>query len=186
MSEIEIKADMNNLESTVKYLSEIYPFRHYRNVDSLDKSAAYITETLKKYRLGIEEQEFMVQGNTYRNIMTHFGPPDAPRIIIGAHYDVCGNQPGADDNASAVAGLLELARLLKPYSSKLKYRIDFVAYSLEESPFFGTKQMGSYIHARSLKKNDVKVRAMISLEMIGFFSDEPHSQDYPISLMKLI
>jgi len=111
------------------------------------------------------------------------GPPDAERIIIGAHYDVCGNQPGADDNASGITGLLELSRLLK--NTDLKYRIDIVAYSLEEPPFFKTENMGSYHHAKYLNDNEVPVKGMICLEMIGYFDDMKKSQDYPIGLLKL-
>jgi Zn-dependent M28 family amino/carboxypeptidase len=98
---------------------------------------------------------------------------------VGAHYDVCGEQPGADDNASAVAGLLELVRMVHQRQPLLDYRIDFVAYCLEEPPFFGTASMGSYIHARSLNDSGVKVMGMISLEMIGYFSDQPNSQPFP-------
>jgi hypothetical protein len=68
---------------------------------------------------------------------------------------------------------------------ELPYRVDFVAYTLEEPPFFGTKKMGSYIHAKSLYENNVKVKGMICLEMIGFFSDHKKSQKYPISLLRL-
>lgn len=110
------------------------------------------------------------------------GATGCRKNIIGAHYDACGNQEGADDNASGVCGLLELARLLK--NEKLKYRIDFVAYTNEEPPFFGTNDMGSYVHAKSLFDNKVKVKGMISLEMIGYYSDEPNSQDYPLFFLE--
>ena len=113
-----------------------------------------------------------------------FGPENAPRIVVGAHYDVCGYQQGADDNASGVAGLLELARLLQ--NQKLNFRIELVAYTLEEPPFFRTKNMGSYIHAKSLSDAKVNVLGMISLEMIGYFKDEKGTQDYPTALLKLI
>nr|GFC84151.1 hypothetical protein [Tanacetum cinerariifolium] len=96
-----------------------------------------------------------------------------------AHYDVCGEQPGADDNASAVAGLLETARLLQSQAATLRHRIDFVAYSLEEPPFFGTEYMGSAVHAQSLHDAGARVRAMLCYEMIGYFSDEPGSQQFP-------
>lgn len=98
---------------------------------------------------------------------------------------VCGNQPGADDNASAVAGLLEIARFAKKNETDLPYRIDFVTYSLEEPPYFKTENMGSYIHAKSLQDKNIKVKGMICLEMIGLFSDEKDSQSYPLSLLKL-
>lgn len=106
-------------------------------------------------------------------------------MIVGAHYDVCGEQPGADDNASAVAGLLEIARFAKRHEAELPYRVDFVAYALEEPPFFGTTKMGSYVHAKYLYENDIKVRGMICLEMIGFFTDRKKSQRYPLPFMGL-
>ena len=105
------------------------------------------------------------------------------RIIIGAHYDVCNNQEGADDNGSGVVGLLELSRMLK--GQKLNYRIDIVAYSLEEPPYFKTEYMGSYIHAKSLVDNKIDVFGMVSLEMIGYFKDEKKSQNYPIKFLSI-
>ncbi len=85
--------------------------------------------------------------------------------------------PGADDNASGEAGLLELARLLskKPQSRA----IELVAYTLEEDPHFGTQEMGSFRHARSLKESGREVQLMLSIEMIGYFADKANSQDYP-------
>ena len=106
------------------------------------------------------------------------------RIVVGAHYDVCGNQEGADDNASGVVGVLELARML--HQEKTNYQIEFVAYTLEEPPYFRSEQMGSYIHAKSLVNESVKLKGMICLEMIGYFSDEDHSQDYPLPHKKMI
>ena len=104
-------------------------------------------------------------------------------MIIGAHYDVYGDQDGADDNGSAVVGLIRLAQLLK--DEKLDFRIDFVAYTLEEPPFFRTENMGSYVHASGLKENNVPVKGMICLESIGYFSDEKGSQTYSTPLHKL-
>ena len=91
--------------------------------------------------------------------------------------------PGADDNASGVAGLIELAYLLGKTS--LPVRVELVAFTLEEPPFFRTPFMGSAIHAASLKKQGVKVRIMFALEMIGFFSDASHSQGFPLSILRL-
>ena len=107
-------------------------------------------------------------------------------IVVSAHYDHLGvikNEVfnGADDNASGVVGLLELARLLK--GQKLNKRIDLVAFTLEEPPYFRTEHMGSYVHAKSLKNNKVDVLGMISVEMIGYFSDKENSQNYPVAAM---
>ncbi|UOQ74306.1 M28 family peptidase [Hymenobacter cellulosilyticus] len=174
-----MKANQDRLYADVKFLTELRPARTYRNQTSLNKAADYIKAELEKLDCRVEEQLFRVDGQPYRNIIASFGPADAERIIVGAHYDVCGDQPGADDNASAVAGLLETARLLHALKPTLKRRIDFVAYSLEEPPFFGTEDMGSAVHAKSLHDQKIAVRAMICYEMIGYFSDEPGSQRFP-------
>ena len=114
--------------------------------------------------------------------MCSFGTNNNKHVIVGAHYDVCGDQEGADDNASGVVGLLELARMLEGQS--LNNQIDLVAYTLEEPPYFRTTYMGSYKHAKSLVDNKAIVRGMICLEMIGYFSDEKQSQTYPVEGME--
>lgn len=174
-----------NLEATVRYLTALAPPRNYENPDSMEKSAAYISQKLSEYGLKPSEQEFFIESKRYVNVLASVGPEDSSRIIVGAHYDVCGDQPGADDNASAVAGLLEIARFAKEHESALKYRVDFVAYALEEPPFFGTANMGSYVHAESLRRNNVNVRVMLSLEMIGFFTKQKDSQAYPLGILRL-
>ena len=169
---------MNRIYDDVKYLTEIRPYRNYENIDSLDEVADYIKNEFEKIGLEVENQPF---NKIFRNIIGSYNATATKRLIIGAHYDVDGDQPGADDNASAVAGLLELARLVTENKPNLDYRIDFVAFSLEEQPFYATNEMGSYVHAKSLKDNKVDVIGMICLEMIGYFSDEP--QMYPFSYL---
>jgi Zn-dependent M28 family amino/carboxypeptidase len=103
---------------------------------------------------------------------------------VGAHYDACGDQPGADDNASGTTALLELARMLS--NVEVPHRIDLVAYTLEEPPFFRTEGMGSFKHVQYLKENNVSVLGMICIEMIGYFDDQRGSQRYPVGIMKLV
>lgn len=158
-------------------------YRNYQNIDQLISTAAYIKNVFDQYSNDVKYQEYEVNNQIYKNVICSFGPKEQPRIIVGAHYDVCGNQEGADDNASGVVGLLELARLLK--NLKLNYRIDLVAYTLEEPPFFKTEYMGSYVHAKSLRDEKVEVSGMISVEMIGYFSIEKKSQSYPIGILSL-
>ncbi|MES2765567.1 MAG: M28 family peptidase [Bacteroidota bacterium] len=179
-------ADSNRLRLHVEALTKTSQPRNYLNADALNEAAAYILKEFTSYGFKAEEQKYSVDGAEYKNVIASYGPADAERIIIGAHYDVCGHQDGADDNASGVAGLLELARLVSVLKPQLKYRVDFVAYTLEEPPFFRTENMGSAIHAKSLHAANVKIRAMICLEMIGYFSDEPNSQEYPVPGMKLM
>lgn len=157
-------------------------FRNYQDTAALNHAAQYIKSEFLKYSENVSFQTYMVNGSEYKNVISSIGPENAERIIIGAHYDTYGNQPGADDNASGVAGLLELARLLQ--QQELKYRIDFVAYTLEEPPFFKSEWMGSYHHAHYLKENNIPVKGMICLEMIGYFNDEPDSQTYPAGILR--
>jgi Zn-dependent M28 family amino/carboxypeptidase len=163
----------------VLFLSTINPPRSFNNLDSLKRCANYIEEELKKCSQRTERQKFLAGGNEYENVIASFGPEHGERIIVGAHYDVAGELPGADDNASAVAGLLQLARMFKVQKPELKYRFDFVAYCLEEPPFFGSKEMGSYAHAEKMHLEKVDVKLMVCLEMIGYYSDEPGSQNFP-------
>jgi len=173
------------LRSHVERLSNTEHARSYQNLEALNTAAAYIKAEFESHTEYVQEQKYRVYNQEYKNIICSFGPTDGERIIIGAHYDVCQDQPGADDNASGVAGILEIARLLKANAPNLKHRIDLVAYTLEEPPYFRSEFMGSAVHAKSLKDNGVKVRAMVCLEMIGYFSDEPKSQEYPVGLLKL-
>ncbi len=169
----------DRLYHDVEVLTSIQPARNHANVASLDRAADYIAGEFKKLDCRVSVQPFRVERKEYKNVIASFGPEDAERVIVGAHYDVCGDQPGADDNASAVAGLLETARLLNANRPDLPYRVDFVAYSLEEPPYFASDRMGSAVHAKSLRNAKVRVRGMICYEMIGYFSDAPGSQGFP-------
>ncbi|HEY4651942.1 MAG TPA: M28 family peptidase [Pontibacter sp.] len=177
------ETDTLKLRQHVTTITGTSQARNHLNPDALNQVAAYIAREFGKLKGQVQEQVYTVAGSEYRNVIFSTGPADAPRLVIGAHYDVCQDQPGADDNASGVAGLLELARLLNSHT--LPYRIDFVAYTLEEPPYFRTEHMGSYIHAKSLKEQQAVVKGMLSLEMIGYFKDEKKTQRYPVAPMKL-
>ncbi len=158
--------------------------RNYRNLKSLNYVANYIYTDFKKYADSVYYQSYIIDGKEYKNVVGVFGNQNSKTIVIGAHYDVYGSQDGADDNASGVVGLLELAKQLK--GKKLNHRIEMVAYTLEEPPFFRTENMGSYVHAKSLHENKVDVCGMFCLEMIGYFDDAKKSQDYPIGILSLV
>jgi Zn-dependent M28 family amino/carboxypeptidase len=182
-SSAERTVDPARLEAHVRKLIELGP-RDESHIENLDRVAAYIKSELSQTGASVSEQPYRVQGKSYRNVIAQFGPESAERIIVGAHYDTAGPLPGADDNASGVAGLIELARLLG--KQQLPLRVELVAFSLEEPPYFGTTGMGSSVHAVLLSQQNVGVRAMFSLEMIGYFSDAPGSQHFPIGVFQAL
>lgn len=177
-------ADVNLVKQHLTALVETPQFRNHNNLEQLNATADYIFKNFNRYADETTFQEYKVDGKTYKNVICSFGTEHQKRIIIGAHYDVCGDQKGADDNATGVTALLELARMLK--DQKLNYRIDLVAYTLEEPPFFRTENMGSYVHAKYLKDNHIDVYGMASVEMIGYFNDEKNSQDFPVGALSWI
>jgi hypothetical protein len=179
----KVYSDKLRIEKDLQVITKTPKSRNYLNIETLNFVAQYIFDELSKTCDTVYYQTYIVEGIEYKNVIATIGVKKKERIVIGAHYDVAGNQEGADDNASGIAGLLELARLIS--KDTLNSRIDFVAYSLEEPPYFRTEQMGSYIHAKSLHDNGVQIKGMICLEMIGYYNDNKNSQDYPLGLLKL-
>jgi hypothetical protein len=178
---IEPRADAVRLEAHVRFLTEdVFP-RSFRRPGNLDATADYVRRAFEATAGRVTEQRYEVEGGTYRNVLLRLGPAAGQRIVVGAHYDVAGLLPGADDNASGVAGLLELARLLD--GLELASPVELAAYSTEEPPFFGSPGMGSAVHASSLAGDRTPVRAMISLEMIGYFSKH---QPAPFRILRLL
>ncbi len=183
------------LEAHVKKLSvDLYP-RSADQFDKLEQAAQYVMAQLKASGATVTVQEVKVQEATYKNIIARFGPAQGPLLVIGAHYDSHGDAsgeaitlathtPGADDNASGVAGLIELAHLLG--RTPQTRPVELVAYTLEEPPHYRSEHMGSAWHAQSLVAAKREVRLMLSLEMIGYFSDAPDSQQYLIPGMKYL
>lgn len=172
------------LQQHVKQLSHVIKSRSFEAGDGLNQASDYIESELKRHHDQVIIQPYQVNGNTFQNITATHGPSDAPIIVVGAHYDAYGGLPGADDNASGVAGLLELNRLLVDQTEAgliLNKQVVLVAYTLEEPPIYASNSMGSVIHSESLR--DKEVELMISLEMIGYYDDETGSQSYPIAAL---
>src|SRR5690625_245675 len=134
-----MKANLENLYRHVAFLTSIYPYRNYKNLESLRKAADYIEKEMKKTGLETTRQQWKAKGNVYENIIASYQPNKTQRFILGAHYDVYKEQPGADDNASSVAGLLEIMRMLSEKELELDYGIDFISFCLEEPPFLDRK-----------------------------------------------
>ena len=193
-------ADAAALERHVRALSETFYPRSFDQSDKLDAAAAYIKSEFVHTGSRIEEQVFSVEDAQYRNIVARYGPQTGRFVVIGAHYDSFANPvggddprkgysrethtPGADDNASGVAALLELGRLLAQAAPPIG--VELVAYSLEEPPHFRSEAMGSAWHARQLRKSGREPVLMLSLEMVGYFSTEPGSQAYPLRALRHI
>lgn len=164
-------------------LAENFFPRDESHPENLDRAASYIRNEFRQASGNVSDQCYRIGKRKFCNIIANFGPDTRERVVIGAHYDVYGELPGADDNASGVAGLIELAGLLA--DAPLKTRVELVAYTLEEPPHFRTENAGSAVHAKSLRRNGVSVRLMIALEMIGYFDDRENSQKFPFSFLKL-
>jgi len=147
--------------------------------DSLEAAANYIEQSLQSYGYMVTSQPYAVRGKTVRNLGVEVAGTNRPDevLIVGAHYDSVLGTPGANDNASGVAAVLELARLLQ--HDKPERTVRFVFFVNEEPPYFQTAAMGSLVYAKQLRQQKTNVIGMISIETIGSYSDAAHSQHYP-------
>ncbi len=174
------------LEGHVRTLSEDFIPRDASHIGNTKRTADYIERQFHSLGAGtVSDQWYSIGQRRYRNVSLLLGSndPAIPRIIVGAHYDAYGHDPGADDNASGVAGMIELARLFA--ADPIETPIEFVGYPNEEPPYFATHDMGSSRHAVAMKKEGRNCRYMIALEMIGYFDDRRGTQDYPLGLLHL-
>jgi hypothetical protein len=178
-----VSVDPRKLRAHVELLSKQFVPRDADHPEILLKAADNIAIEFRSNGARVHYQEFEVDGTRYKNVIAEYGPETLDVVVIGAHYDTDGDQPGADDNASGVAGLLELGRLLSRV--QLQSKVILAAYVLEEMPYFRTHAMGSAVHAKSLRNRGASVKLMISLEMIGYFSERENSQLFPMTLLKL-
>jgi len=167
------------LKKHVSTLAERIGERNIKHYDSLKASLEYIEDFFKVEGFQVAEQEYSVGGKPVKNIEVEIpGTSKADEIIIvGAHYDSVSGSPGANDNASGVAALLELSRTFKKQNPERTLR--FVAFVNEEPPYFQTEEMGSLVYARRSRQRGENIVAMISLETIGYYSDAENSQLYP-------
>jgi Zn-dependent M28 family amino/carboxypeptidase len=156
--------------------------RHLGRPGALDEAAAYLERVLVAHGLPVSNQEFTAAGQRVRNleaVVPGAGVP-GPVVVLGAHYDTVPGSPGADDNASGVAALLEIAAAVSRAAPIREVRCAFFAN--EEPPWFQTDDMGSLHYARGLRRRGAEVAAMLSLESIGYYDDRPGSQRYPFPL----
>lgn len=152
-----------------------------RNVfrpEALHAAEGYVRDVWIAQGHAVADQEYLAAGVRSANLEIRLAGRSAGQsIVIGAHYDTVTHSPGADDNASAVAVLLELGRLLG--DAHLGCELRLVAFVNEESPFFFTQRQGSRVYARAARRQGDRIRWMLSLEMLGYYRDTPGSQGYP-------
>jgi hypothetical protein len=162
-------ANPERLRNTVAFLTD-RPLRDASHPEILREVADHVAASFISFGLPTIRRSYEVHGQRFENVEAVAGPASGREIVVGAHYDVYGDSgpnPGADDNASGVAGLVELARLLA--ESPPTVRVVLIAYSTEEPPYFGSPGMGSAVDAEA-RRHDPP-RSMLSLEMIGFYSE---------------
>jgi Zn-dependent M28 family amino/carboxypeptidase len=146
---------------------------------ALQAAAGYIESELSALGYAIAAQSYETHGVSCRNLEVVV--PGSARagemVLVGAHYDTVAGSPGADDNASGVAGLIEIARMLR--ALRPARTVKLVAFVNEEAPFFYFGEMGSKVYAEAARRRRDDIRLMLSLEMLGCYSDAPGSQAYP-------
>ncbi len=172
------------LRRHVEFLAGVVGERNSHRYRRLEQAREYIEEVFTEYGYRIGRDRYECGGKEYCNVVATVPEvaSDDPVLVVGAHYDTALGSPGADDNASGVAVLLELARVVgdEPAAASIRW----VAFTLEESPHFKTESMGSRVYARRCRRRGDSIRGMISLEMVGYYSDARRSQGHPISLMR--
>jgi Zn-dependent M28 family amino/carboxypeptidase len=152
--------------------------------EALNAAAAYIRKEFNQLGYAVSEEPYDAAGARVSNLTVERQGSKRPDeiVVVGAHYDTLAETPGADDNASAVAMLIEVMRLLKDRDARRTLR--FIAFTCEEAPYFNMGLMGSQHHARGCRSRGENVVAMLALEMVGFYSDAPGSQSLPPGIPK--
>ena len=168
----------------VDMLAGVIGPRHPLKAGTMAATAAYIESQFRAADLPVTRETFPVNGQPTDNVVVTIPGDKAPRevVILGAHYDSTPTTPGADDNGSAVAVLIETARMLKSVSPRSTIR--FVAFACEEAPYYGTSEMGSLVHAEGCRARGENVIGMLCLEMVGYYVDGKNSQDVPPAIPK--
>jgi Zn-dependent M28 family amino/carboxypeptidase len=153
--------------------------RHVGRPGALHAAEAYIAGALAGLGYDVARQTYLAQGVESSNleVVIPGGSRASEVVLVGAHYDTVPGSPGADDNASGVAGVIEIGRALR--GGSLARTVRLVAFVNEEPPFFYFGEMGSRVYARAARARGDDIRVMLSLEMLGCYSDAAGSQAYP-------
>ena len=176
---IDDNVSMEKLKAHVITLGREIGERNIWHPRALRRAAEYIQDVWTAQGYQVVPHEYKVRGQTWANLEVVCAGSDRSSeiVLIGAHYDSVIGSPGANDNGTGVAALLEIARCFTTQQPQRTVR--FVAFVNEEPPFFFTREMGSQAYARAARRRGDDIRAMLSLETIGYYRDEPKSQHYP-------
>jgi len=153
---------------------------------TIEATVGYLRNQWGSMGYEVSDEKFDALGEQATNLIVTKSGSHFPEehVVLGAHYDTVVSTPGADDNASAVAVLLEVSRLLKKHVGKRSIR--YVAFACEEPPYFNLDSMGSQHHARQSRQRGDRILGMLCLEMVGYFRDELGSQQVPSSIPKFL
>ncbi len=176
------KIIQDNLQRDINKLAVEIGARNYNNYENLNAAADFIESSFKEAGYKVNQQEYQINNKTFANLEVEIKGVEKPDeiVIVGGHYDTAFNTPGANDNGSGVAAVLELARRFA--DEKPNRTLRFVEFTNEEPPYFWTENMGSLVYAKGCKERNENVVAMLSLETMGYFSEEEESQKYPFPL----
>ncbi|MDO9533530.1 MAG: M28 family peptidase [Deltaproteobacteria bacterium] len=176
MDREDIKA---NLRNHLHYLSVTLGDRSICRPENLKAAEDYVTQNFAAMGYTPRRQGFTYMKEEVANIIAGDENPGG-YYILGAHFDTVAGTPGADDNASGVAVLLEVARLAKKLALPRPWA--FIGFTCEEPPAFFTPAMGSRVYATRARQQHAKILGMLCLEMVGYYSQTPHSQSLPLPL----
>jgi Zn-dependent M28 family amino/carboxypeptidase len=174
-----------NLVRHVDRLAGLIGPRHVGNPRALAAAAALVEKELAGFGYTVERQTYSAAGQEVANIVAELPGDKRPCeiVILGAHYDTVASTPGADDNASAVAVMLEVARLMRDLRPQRTVR--FIGFACEEKPHCYTSEMGSQVYARACRLRAERIVGMLCLEMVGYYSSEPASQRIPPTIPRI-
>jgi Zn-dependent M28 family amino/carboxypeptidase len=169
----------HRIRTHIEQLAGVIGERNVFVPEALQRAAAYIEDEWRTQGYSVDRLEYDVSNNRWANLVAtrNGGARQNEILLLGAHYDSVIGSPGANDNASGVAALLEISRMFRVLEPALTVR--FVAFVNEEPPFFWTHQQGSMVYAQAVRRHGDDIRLMASLETIGCYSNEPGSQRYP-------
>lgn len=176
----------SHLRLHVDRLAGLIGPRTFQKPVSIQATIGYIERTWTEMGYSVSKEHYDALGQQATNLIVERTGTKRPQeiILLGAHYDTVSTTPGADDNASAVAVMLEVSRLLYDFHGKRSVR--YVAFACEEPPYFNLDSMGSQFHARQARRRGDKILGMLCLEMVGYYTTEERSQTVPPAIPRFL